>query len=546
MKTKLSLGRRGATTAVVAVVAIVLFGFAGFALDLTRSWMVSARLKTSVDAAALMAARRIDQGTRDAEATALFWVNWRRNLAAGTNYLGASTANPTITQLDSNRVQVSGTATVGTTLFSVIARQNVTVTEVSVATRQTNGLELAIVLDQTSSMNATAASGSGTKLQAAQSAVGTLLDILYAGADTQQNLWVSVVPFSRTVNVGTSNTAMLNQTGMPTGWSLANWSGCVEARFPVNDLTDVAPTTAPLRPYFWQSTYQRVGTTNAGNCSTTGTTYAYAAVAGTRYCYGDNDWGAPSLASNPSYTYLRNQGMAAYTGGAGPAAAAAGPNFMCALSPIQPLTASRATVQAAVNAITAPIRSGGTAIPAGLQGAWYTLSPNWTLGSVWQNPNPAGGPTLPMAYNTRNMRKAVIILTDGDNNWQPNTSYSANVRAPAASGTAGVASELLYSAYGRAATWTAAGLSPAVSAGNQTQGDAAMDSRTAQLCTLMKAQGILVYVIGFEVGTAAQRTMLQTCSSGVSQYYFESPTTAELNAAFTAIANQLSSLRLSE
>ena len=72
--------------------------------------------------------------------------------------------------------------------------------------------------------------------------------------------------------------------------------------------------------------------------------------------------------------------------------------------------------------------SSDTAIPVGLQGAWYTLSPQWR--SLWPNPNPtiqltpaeiAAGKTqltntqLPHNYDTPNMSKAVLLLSDGDN-----------------------------------------------------------------------------------------------------------------------------------
>ena len=111
-----------------------------------------------------------------------------------------------------------------------------------------------------------------------------------------------------------------------------------------------------------------------------------------------------------------------------------------------------------------------------------------------------------------------------------------------------------YSAYGRAANWNGPGFAPPITvppsfslAGASNPGDLAMDQRTADLCTNIKAQGILIFVIGFEVATAAQRSMLQTCASGTaSPYYLEAPSAAQLQTAFSAVANTLSSLRLAE
>lgn len=548
------LNRRGAVAAIIATLAVVLIGCVGLAIDMTRAFMVSSRLKTAVDAAALYAAREIDNtnGTayRDARATELFWVNYRANRAANAaSYIGSTVTSFAITPVtgDTTQLQVSATATLDTTLFSVIGRRTMTVNAVSVAQRQAIGLEMALVVDATTSMVSASNVPGLTKLQAAQQAIGTLLNILYAGADTQQNLWVAVVPFARSINIGTANSALLNTTNMPTGWAQANWNGCVEARTTAsNDLNDSAPTTPAtrFRPYFYPSTFQQVGTVAAGNC-TSGN--AYAAVNGTAWCRGENDWGATAaqLATNPVYNFNRNYSTLA--------ADLAGPNMWCARSPVAPLTASRSAVVASVNAITATGFSGGTMIPTGLAGGWYMLSPNWQ--NVWPDPNPSGGPVLPLAYNTRNMRKAMVILSDGDNNWAVTNSWrsgSSTVRSPVVGNNGG--NDLNYSAYGRAANWNGPGFAPPIvtppsftlSSGSN-PGDAAMDARTATLCSNIKAQGITIFIIGFEVQTAAQRSMLQTCASGTaSPYYLEAPSAAQLQAAFTTIANTLSSLRLAE
>lgn len=554
--------RRGAIAALVGVAGIVLIGMAGFALDVTRTYMVSARLKTAVDAAALLAAREIDTTatTRDAMVTAMFWANYRNNQAAAAGeYIGTTSVGLTITQLDSSRMQVSGTATVATTLFNVISSRTMTVTEVSVASRQAVGLEVALVIDQTSSMGNSAVGG-GTKLQAAQSAVSSLLDIMYGTTGspavrnaTANNLYVSVVPFARTINIGTANSGMLATTGLPTGFTTTIWGGCVEARYASNnDWSEVGPQTVPFRPYFYRTTWQQVGRSTA-NC-TAGNSYTTAVAdpgatppnSLQRSCFGDNDWGAPQLSSNPNYTSMTGNGLSAYVAGSNTLLQAAGPNLLCNHTAVLPLTASSATVWSRVNAMTPMPRSGGTDINSGMQGAWYTLSPNWR--DQWSGTTGNG---LPMNYNTANMRKAIVMLTDGDNNWQ--NAYASNVRYPAASGTAGIASDFIYSAYGRGTTWNAAGLTPSVTVGTQSTGDAALRSRFAQLCTNIKAQGILIYIIGFEINGATNestsniRTMLQTCASGTgAPYFLESPDSTTLRQNFQTIARSLSSLRLSE
>lgn len=534
------MDKRGGMLGLTAVLTAGLFGAAGIAVDSTRMWLVETRLRTAVDAAALAAARRLNDPDRDSEARNIFSGHFETTNGS-LRYLGATIGTPIITPDPNNaaRIRVQATATVPMTLFRVVSYAPVTRTEAATAQRAGLGLELAIVLDHTASMRTSV--GGTTKLDAARSAVHTMLDVLYAGQDTQPNLWVSVVPFARTINIGTGNAHMLDTSGMPTGWDQTAWSGCVEARRNGHDTTDAAPTgPARFRPYFWPSTFRQVGTVAGGRC-TTGNAYP-ALPDGRRFCHGDNDWGtsgnAPTqtqLNANEMYDQLRDAGMSH--------ADSVGPNLLCAGTPIQPLTASRTAVNAVLGRITAPQRSGGTTTAVGLQGAWYTLSPNWR--GFWQNPNAGipNTPELPMPYGTPNVRKIVVMLTDGDNNWQApygeSCGSSDDSVCASASGT-----ELMYNAYGRVAQYNANFPNARISPVSQSNADARLDARFTAVCQAMKQSdvGITVYVIGFEV-SSAHRSMLQSCASS-SQHYFESPTTSQLQTVFRQIGNQLASVGL--
>lgn len=605
--------RRGAIAAASAVLMVVVLGFAGLAIDVTRIWMVNARLKTAIDAASLVAARQIalTQVERDAQVQAVYWANFSQN-GRNFNYLGATVTDAVITPVqgfEDRRVQVTGTAVVPTTLFSIIQRRNTTVSDSAIAERQGTGLELAIVLDQTSSMG-DPAPGFSSKLAAAQAATRTLLNTLYgANNTTQRNLWVSIVPFARTINIGTANSAALETSGLPTEWNAANWHGCVEARLSGDDdIADLGPADpgGRLRPYLDRSTYRRVGwagttvtnamATAAYNATTWNadvglTGHPVAPYAGAnacsetnayppidlrlrtsatgapqtfpiRFCRGDNDWGNPNgLATttgnlaryNPEFAFLVAQG---FSGAGNLPTSAAGPNRLCAQTSILPLTASRTTVEERVNAITTPVRSGGTTVVAGLQGGWMALSPRWQ--NAWSGiASSAELGTLPLAYNTRNMVKALVILTDGDNNWQgaycPPGTTSASCRSggtqysvrSSPSGT-----ELLYNAYRRTTDWNATFPAAQIAPVSQANADGRLDGRTAAICTAIKNAGITIYVVGFEIASNAHRTMLQACASqppaGVSPnpYFIEARSAGDLANAFQTIANQLASLRL--
>lgn len=524
------MNRKGSVAALIAVSMAMLVGFAGFAVDAQRLWLVQARLKTALDSAALAAARDFDSANREANARAAFLANLDP-AAGGSAAFTSAVTTPVVQQVGDNQVRVTASATVNNTLFRVFSSTPTVVTDTSMAWRAATGIELAIVLDQTGSMGQVDSDTGQTKIALARAAVRTMLDVLYGSRDTQRNLWVSLVPFARTINIGTTTAArnLLNTTtpAMPTGWDIDRWGGCVEARLDGQDVTDAGPATlsGKFRPFFWRDTYQQVGSVAGGQCTNS---RAYAAVSGTRWCRGDNDWGlvgtanASQLDTNTHFTALRDAGLATPFS----------PNTLCATNPVMPLTASKASVLTAVDAVTAPGRSGGTTIPVGLHGGWLTLSPNWR--GFW----PGGDVTLPLDYNTRNMRKVVVLLSDGDNNWQGATavlpSYNGN--------------ELFYNAYGRVADGRLSITPSSTYSTTASRADAALDSRTAAICTAMKANpgpNITIYVIGFEVANNTHRNLLRNCASSTN-HYFESPSASDLQATFRRVGSMLASLRLSE
>jgi hypothetical protein len=158
--------------------------------------------------------------------------------------------------------------------------------------------------------------------------------------------------------------------------------------------------------------------------------------------------------------------------------------------------------------------------------------------------------SLRVAYNTRNMAKIAVILTDGDNNWQPPYQYNSMTVRDSVRGTNWF-NELMYNAYGRRTDYntntTGTDIAAATSTTQQqANADARLDERFAAVCTAMKAQGITIYVVGLEVtqGSAID-TMLAACASN-SRTYIRAQTAQDVPNAFREIANQLASLRLVE
>jgi uncharacterized protein YegL len=130
-------------------------------------------------------------------------------------------------------------------------------------TRDSKGLEVALVLDNTGSMD------DDRKMTALKKASHNLLDELKGAANVDGDVYVSIVPFATTVNVGSSNygqnwlrwdlfdevngscsrgnyttrTACQNARRTWTATSHRNWTGCVTDRDQDYDLGNTVPTT---------------------------------------------------------------------------------------------------------------------------------------------------------------------------------------------------------------------------------------------------------------------------------------------------------------
>lgn len=72
---------------------------------------------------------------------------------------------------------------------------------------------------------------------------------------------------------------------------------------------------------------------------------------------------------------------------------------------------------------------------------------------------------------------------------------------------------------------------------------AASNSKLVNVCAAVKAAGITLYTIAFQVSDATIQSVLSQCATGVP-YYYNAQTNADLQAAFNSIGAQLTNLRL--
>lgn len=365
----------------LALSIVPMFGAVGLAVDSSIGYLLRSRMSKSLDAAALAAGRLALNDDAESVAREFFDANFE---SAG----GSVEITDFSFELNEDREFITMTATgeVPTIFMRVFGRDMMEVTSRTVIQRQTKGMELALVLDNTGSMW-------GSKFTAMRDAAYDLIDILYGDEDEVDNLWVSLIPYTATVNIGPWRTSWLESTDRavmsPGDFSTQGWKGCVEARPAPNDGNDVLPSTEAFTSYFYASTTRTQ----------------------------DNNW-------PPLVTSIADQNE----GSGSDRNTARGPNIGCG-PPITPLTASRTTIDAAIGNM-GPWHRGGTAGNLGLSWGWRTISPDWR--GWWGGETPA---THPLDYNTDFMDKVVVILTDGQNQFYDHD------------GGGGPASD--YTAYGR-------------------------------------------------------------------------------------------------
>jgi Flp pilus assembly protein TadG len=249
---------RGGVAPLMGILALPLMGAVGAAVDYSRASAARTAFQAALDSTALMLSKTAAaQSAADLQTTAtntfnaLFTRSDVSNVAIATNY--ASSNGSTVT--------LNGSATINTNFLSVLGYSHLDITASTTSTWGNTRLRVALVLDNTGSMS------SSNKMTALKTASQNLLGQLQAAAVTDADVYVSVVPFSKDVNVGSdkfnetwlrwdlwdavngscSNTSYTTQstcTSHSKIWTPAShstWNGCVTDRDQNFDTKNDAP-----------------------------------------------------------------------------------------------------------------------------------------------------------------------------------------------------------------------------------------------------------------------------------------------------------------
>ncbi len=258
---------RGGVAPLAAVVALPLMIGVGVAMDYSKVNAARSAFQVALDSTALMLSKDAAMESKDqlqTEATNTFNALFSHPDVAPSSVH----VTPNFTTSGGSTLTLTGNATVNTSFISVIA-STVNISATSVSTWGNTRLRVALVLDNTGSMT------DSDKIGALKTASHNLLTQLKAAAVHPEDVYVSIVPFVKDVNVGPSNynqpwvrwdlwdevngkcsnTTYKNKTNCVSHskvWTPANhntWNGCVTDRDQNFDTKNDAPVAgATLYP----------------------------------------------------------------------------------------------------------------------------------------------------------------------------------------------------------------------------------------------------------------------------------------------------------
>ena len=192
---RLHAERTGNVAITFALSLIPVFGLVGAAVDYSRGNSTRAALQAALDSAALTLSKEaptLTTGQITQKARDYFLANFTRpeaqNIQVTATYDAASST-----------LVVNGSTTVPTTITGLIGQTQMPIGASSTIKWGMSRLRVALALDTTGSMS------SAGKIDALKTATKGLLTTLKAAAMQDGDVYVSIIPFSKDVNVGANN-----------------------------------------------------------------------------------------------------------------------------------------------------------------------------------------------------------------------------------------------------------------------------------------------------------------------------------------------------
>jgi Flp pilus assembly protein TadG len=190
--------RRGGITPMFALAIIPVFGLIGAAVDYSRANSVRTAMQAAADATALMLSKDASSLTASqlsTKATAYFQALFNRSEAKNL------AITPVYSTTGGSQLTITASASVDSSFMKLMGYPQLNVGTTAIVKWGNSRLRVALVLDNTGSM------ADAGKMTALKTATNNLLTQLKNAASQNGDVYVSIIPFVKDVNVDPSNHA---------------------------------------------------------------------------------------------------------------------------------------------------------------------------------------------------------------------------------------------------------------------------------------------------------------------------------------------------
>ncbi len=545
----------GNVAVIFAITLVPLLGFVGAAVDYSRTSSARSSMQVALDSAALMVSKEIaatptmTAAQINDKATTYFNALYTNPNSPTVTVAAAYTANVG----NGATVVVTGSGSVTTEFLKVLGFPTLGITASSTTTWGSARMRVAMALDNTGSMN------NDGKLAALKTAAQSLITQLSALAKTDGDVMISIVPFAKDVNLGSSSynatwidwtdweapPTQLSQpssmyelipTLQPSTSGFANIGpgstcpftsknsgfGCIKGPGSayVTQTTTTIPSSGTYSGYICpgQDTNQHRLYNGCWN-STNPTTKTVSNCNGLNSCSCTNGWNPVCTQTSYTHTWISN---------------------------------ARSTWSGCFTDRTQPYDTQGTAPTNSATASYFPADEYYENSELYcgSGNSPSLQAITPLSYNWAALKASVTAMqgTGGTNQgvglaWAWNTLLqTAPMSAPA---------EDVGYTYQKSIILLSDGLNtenrwPAYGDG-VTQTGTKIDDRQKIMCDNIKAAGITIYTVQVNTGSPADPTssVLQYCASGTGNFYLVTAASQTVTA-FNSIYNSLSQLRVAK
>jgi len=583
----------GNIAVIFAIALLPILGFVGAAIDYSRAANARTAMQSALDSTALMLSKDLSSGTITAAQ-----INAKAQTYFNALFTNKETSNISITAAYTaqdpslgSTIVLTGSGQITTDIMQVVGFPTMSFNTSSTTAWGTSRLRVAMALDNTGSMSA---DGKITALKNAVAGTGGLIDQLSKLSQNPGDVYISIVPFAKDVNVGQSNynqnwidwTDWLNpptqqpnngsyQATLPSNWHavgpgatcpFSNSNGgftCTTTPVNASSTTSRVPSSGTYSGYICPSVDANSHTLYNGCWTSEPTNTIETFCSGSSSCSCNNlgtgasctCTGSGSTKSCSAFTYVHNWTQPTVTANVGFANhrwTASNPTPTVANNYTATSTNPLNTWTGCVTDRTQPDDASGSLTAKFPANQYYENSTSYCSNSSSTQLEPI----IPLSSSWSSLKTAINAMqpTGGTNQviglawaWQ-SLMVGSPLAVPAEDG--------LYT-YNRAIIILSDGLNtedrwPDYGDGS-TQKNGSIDARQTLLCQNLKALkdpkngGPMYTVFTIQVNTSSPAdptsTVLQNCASSPDKFYMLTSST-QIVTAFNSIGTQLTALRV--